>query len=157
MWFFPLVSIKHNVNITDVIHTKTQDGKGLCDAHFAHRTAALKRFLKTAQTKQVAKIKLETALCDTLCFQKHRFANTAVQLFKVDCERLQNFSSLKSVQKIGDEAKEYYSRANHYVFETESFAKFRSFDMTNPENWARVLFRVRVILHSSIRPGALPI
>jgi hypothetical protein len=40
--------------IKNIVRTETQDGKSLLDAHFAHATALVKRWLRTiVQNKQV--------------------------------------------------------------------------------------------------------
>ena len=42
----PIISIVHDVQVTRFIHTETQDGKWLLDAHFATCTKWVREYLK---------------------------------------------------------------------------------------------------------------
>ena len=43
----------NKIKVTRYIHTETQDGKGLIDAHFAKGTAHLLKFMKTSQQNRI--------------------------------------------------------------------------------------------------------
>lgn len=55
--------------IRNFIHTETQDGKSLLDAHFAHTTALIMRYLRRVQDNQLNKVtSASEMIVDGLCF-----------------------------------------------------------------------------------------
>lgn len=48
-----ILNTSNQIRIVRFIHTETQDGKGLIDAHFAKGTAHLTKFMKTSQQNRI--------------------------------------------------------------------------------------------------------
>ena len=98
------------------MHTETQDGKSLLDAHFANATALIKRFLRRVRQNALNKVTSPAELAEALADQgglKH----CGVQLVCFDTEVSQRLASIKELLKpTAEEMAEYFSRANEYRY-----------------------------------------
>ena len=77
------------------IHTETQDGKGILDAHFSVSTQHLRSFMKNVRPNCIRHIKTPKALAAALAWN-NGLANSIVQLVEVNREwmlQLFNFIS----------------------------------------------------------------
>lgn len=52
--------------INNFVHTETQDGKSLLDAHFAHATAIVKRYLRRVRNNRLNKVTSPSELVDAI-------------------------------------------------------------------------------------------
>lgn len=99
------------VKVTRLVHTETQDGKGLIDAHFAIATRHLITYIVTTRDNVATANELAFALT-----QNGGIPNSFVQLVRVDDARLQRLATgLASIEKssMGSPA---YSRLNDVEF-----------------------------------------
>ena len=99
----------NTIKVTRYIHTETQDGKGLIDAHFAKGTAHLVKFMKTSQQNKIRVIATAKGLAAALAWGGG-IQNSFVQLITLDRSKLQELSRI--VAKVVKEAKAYFARCN---------------------------------------------
>jgi hypothetical protein len=71
--------------IRSFVHSETQDGKSLLDAHFAHATALIKRFLKRVRQNLLNKVTSPAELAEALADQGG-LKNCGVQLIIFDLD-----------------------------------------------------------------------
>lgn len=152
--FIPILNAHYRLKISQVIHTETQDGKGLIDAHFAHASMWLQRFLLTVQVNKVNTINTEWQLAEALCW-RGGMPNSFVQLVRCNRNRLDAVN--KALAKSSDSGDEYFSRANHYIYNVpeDSGKEWKSLDLTKEENWTKATYQFRVFAHSGIGDGVL--
>jgi hypothetical protein len=105
--------------IKNIIQNETQDGKSLLDAHFAHATAAIKRWLQRKQ-----QIKHEEAASPkdlTLALLYHGgLQNCGVQKVNFDSDVKESLVELaKKLVDISSLLKDYFSRCNEINFYTK--------------------------------------
>ena len=63
-----ILNTSSQIRIVRFIHTETQDGKGLIDAHFAKGTAHLMKFMKTSQQNRIRTIATAKGLAAALAW-----------------------------------------------------------------------------------------
>jgi hypothetical protein len=102
--------------IRSFVHSETQDGKSLLDAHFAHATALIKRFLKRVRQNLLNKVTSPAELAEALADQGG-LKNCGVQLIIFDLEVTRKLEELKqqlsgACKQMGD----YFGRANEFRF-----------------------------------------
>jgi hypothetical protein len=106
--------------IRNYVHTETQDGKSLLDAHFAHSTAKVKRFLKTVRPNMINKVTSPSELAEALS-SHGGLRHTGVQLVCFDQEVAKVLSTIKEMLDPSSEAMgEYFARANEFQYYPDS-------------------------------------
>ena len=108
-----ILNTQNDIRITRYIHTETQDGKGLIDAHFAKGSAHLIRFMKTSQQNRILTIATAKGLAAALAWGG-RIQNSFVQLVSLDRDKLTKLSA--SISRVVKEIKAYFSRCNDIFF-----------------------------------------
>jgi len=100
--------------IESFLHTETQDGKSLLDAHFATSNRHLLTFVKTWRTNRVTRINTARGLAYALSF-KFGLKNSMVQLVEFDFAMLNQLKTIfdKLIVKCGM----YYNRTNQIIFQ----------------------------------------
>ena len=103
--------------IKSFLHTETQDGKSLLDAHFATSNRHLLNFMKTWRTNRITRINTAQGLSYALSFN-FGLKNSMVQLVEFDFPKLESLKAIfdKLITKCGS----YYSRANEITFTKSS-------------------------------------
>jgi hypothetical protein len=125
------------------VHSETQDGKSLLDAHFAHATALIKRFLKRVRQNLLNKVTSPSELAEALADQGG-LKNCAVQLVNFDLEVCRQLAELqKQLHGASKQLGSFFARANEFRFITEK-----------DEDDGRQS-TVRVIAYSGIGNGAV--
>lgn len=105
-----LINTRSPVKTARFIHTETQDGKGLVDAHFATAMAHVLRFMRTSQRNRIRAIATPRGLAAALAWNGG-VTNSGVQLVRMDNDKKQTV--LKVVEPIGDMLKSKdFSRCN---------------------------------------------
>jgi hypothetical protein len=98
------------------VHSETQDGKSLLDAHFAHATAVIKRFLRRVRQNLLNKVTSPAELAEALADQgglKH----CGVQLLCFDAQVSERLASIKELlEPAAKEMTDFFSRANEYRY-----------------------------------------
>ena len=139
------------IRIERKIHTETQDGKSLLDAHFARGTKQVVKYLKTSSAAENKRIGTPEELAKALAWNGG-IPNSAVLLVAVDRdERLPAFNHI--IHGCSEKALEYFSRANEIEFLDGSEAASK-LDLTDEASWAAFSFDIRVWTHSGVGTGA---
>ena len=94
----------NKIKVTCYIHTETQDGKGLIDAHSAKGTAHLEKFMKTSQQNKIRVIATAKGLAATLAW------GGGIQI-TLDRKKLRAI-----IAKVAKEAKAYFARCNDMFY-----------------------------------------
>ena len=125
------------IRISRLIHTETQEGKGLLDAHFARGTRQVFKYIKTCKQVENKKVGTSGELAGALAWNGG-IQNSIVQHVRVDREFLKTFE--ESMDSCSTAALDYYSRANDcfYVDELNN----SNFLVTDSRSWNSVYFRV---------------
>ena len=114
----PLLSMQHNVKITRFIHTETQDGKSLLDAHFATCTKWVREYLKEGHNAVTA-AQLFAAL-----MSHGGLPNTLAKLICHDRTKLQRLFSF--LQELSNQIGSAKKRANDIFFIYPKFEIFKT-------------------------------
>ena len=61
-----ILGVHHMLSITRIIHTETQDGKGLIDAHFAQGTHKIHRYVAATKANTVKRVATPTQVAQAL-------------------------------------------------------------------------------------------
>jgi hypothetical protein len=138
------------IRIKRYIHTETQDGKSLLDAHFARGTRQVVKYIKTCPSVQVKQVAAPEELAKALAWN-HGIQNSCVQHVKVNRNHMDGFD--KFLAKCSKEALEFFSRSNDIVYLSESNSS--DYDVTDPCSWEFVSFAIRVFAYSGIGEGAV--
>ncbi|KNC87637.1 hypothetical protein SARC_00267 [Sphaeroforma arctica JP610] len=113
--YLVLLNLTCSIQIVRFIHTETQDGKGLLDAHFARGGGHVNNFMKSSKRNRIKKIATPKDLAAALAW-KGGIQNAFVQLIAIDRKgRLQTF--IEQTKKIVDAAGKFFTRANDVIFE----------------------------------------
>ena len=141
--------------IESFIHSETQDGKSLLDAHFATSNRHLLVFMKTWRTNRVTRINTARGLSFALSFNLG-LKNSMIQLVDVNHTRLENIRLV--FDKLIKECSDYYSRANcikfHKPFCNEVWEHFNN-DETHDyfiDQIKKTSFSFSVMAYSNIDP-----
>lgn len=98
--------------INNLVHTETQDGKSLLDAHFAHATAIDKRYLRRVRNNRLNKVTSPSELVDALS-SRGGLQNCGVQLVGFDDDVAQKLKMLSDDMSLASKKlKEYFTRCN---------------------------------------------
>ena len=146
-----ILNTSSQIRIVRFIHTETQDGKGLIDAHFAKGTAHLMKFMKTSQQNRIRTIATAKGLAAALAWGGG-IQNSFVQLITLDREKLQKLSA--AIGKVVKEAKGYFARCND-TFYMECEGKWATQKLTGIEELtkAEIVFNIRCFAYSGIGDG----
>jgi hypothetical protein len=150
----PLLNVMSSgIKILSIIHTETQDGKGLADGHFSVAFKHVVEYLITRLMNLFRKVCTPAALTDALA-SKNGLNNSSVQLNYIDREKQEQLETMLS--SISAQASEYFARANEYIFnpDADDAAEWAQLDLSKVENWATICFEIRVRAYSRIGSGA---
>ena len=111
-----LLNIKmySKIFISEYIHSETQDGKTILDAHFATTNRHLITFMKVWRENRITKVQTAAGLAFALSFNTG-VRNTMVQLIDPDRNVLGELEN--KLTAIVKKMKEYYTRANHIFYQ----------------------------------------
>ena len=127
--------------IRTFIHTETQDGKSLLDAHFAHATALIKRYLRRVNDNQLNKVTSASEIVEALS-SRGGLQNCGTQLVSFDsdvCSKLDDLAG--RFGDIPNKMKEYFSRANEITYFPEE------------DSECGKKFELHVKAYSNVSPG----
>ena len=112
-----LLNIKwcNQIYISQFIHSETQDGKTILDAHFAVSARHLDIYMKLWICNGVRRIQTPKGLAFGLS-SNHGVQNSMVQLVHIDHEKLESLK--KRLMPLHNQCKEYFSRINSTYFQT---------------------------------------
>ena len=131
-------NMKGKIFISQFIHSETQDGKTILDAHFATTNRHLIVFMKIWRDNRVTRIQTPAGLAFALSFNAG-IRNTMVQLIEPNRSVLQSLES--KLTQIVKGMKDYFTRANHiYYMEPDDEQLFETKDII--ENIKTLRFRV---------------
>ena len=102
--------------IRSFVHSETQDGKSLLDAHFAHATALIKRFLRRVRQNILNNVTSPVELAKALADQGS-LKNCAVQLVTFDLDVSSKLEELRlEIEPASTKLGDYFARANEFWF-----------------------------------------
>ena len=130
--------------ILNVVHTETQDGKSLLDAHFAHATFLVKRFLQRVRANKQNQVTSPGELVGALAYNGG-LQNCGVQLVLFDGEVMEKLERIKEddmMKKAVKKLKEYFGRCNEINY-------FPDDDSSDGK-----IFRIHAKAYSGASPGA---
>jgi hypothetical protein len=107
--FIPILSASCGVHISKYIHTETQDGKGLIDAHFARGSNHVDFFIQEGQDAATPRQVYESLISNG------GLSNSGAQLIGINREHLQKFED--ELQPLLQKFKRLVPRANEIVFD----------------------------------------
>lgn len=108
---------KYGLKIFEYLHTETQDGKSLLDAHFAKAARFLRNFLKNFRHNKFAKIFTGADLAEALSSGRG-MVNSIVQKIQLNQDKLDEFK--EAAEPILGQVSEYFSRVNHIYFDDDT-------------------------------------
>lgn len=103
--------------ISEFIHSETQDGKTILDAHFAVSARHLDMFMKVWVNNGIKRIQTPRGLAFGLS-SNNGVNNSMVQLVEINNEKLEEFE--KTFLPLQKQLKQYFSRVNNIYFEKPS-------------------------------------
>ena len=107
------MNMKGKIFISEFIHSETQDGKTILDAHFATTNRHLMVFMKIWRVNRITRVQTPAGLAFALSFNAG-IQNTMVQLIEPNRSVLDKIESeLTQVVKV---MKDYFTRANHIFY-----------------------------------------
>jgi hypothetical protein len=140
-----------NIRIERIVHTETQDGKSLLDAHFARGTKQAVKYIKTCPSSENKQIGTPKELGMALAWNGG-IQNACVQLVNVD--RRGRLPELRAcLDSCGLQAMEFFGRANEIRFVDEKNAS--KYAIWDPRSWDHFSFTIRVWAYSGVGEGAL--
>ena len=136
--------------ISAFVHTETQDGKSLLDAHFATSNQHLILFMKTWHSNRITRINTARGLAYALSFNLG-LKNSMVQLVEINRQTVEHLKKIfdKLIVKLG----EYYNRANHIVFDktcTSGWSNSEINQDNHVENIKNSTFNFAVMAYSNV-------
>ena len=108
------MKMKGKLFVNDFIHSETQHGKTILDAHFASTNRHLKNFMLTYTQNRVTRIQTPHGLAFSLSFNTG-VKNTMVQLIELNEMKLNEISI--AVHQVVKNLKTYFTRVNHIYYE----------------------------------------
>lgn len=144
--------------IKKFMHSETQDGKCLIDAHFAHATFHVLRYLKSIRRNRTQQATTPLELVIALA-SFGGLQNCGVQLVSFDEES--KFAKLEAyanvVSSVCTEVQEYFSRANEIVYfpDKDCEREWAKKDLSVSENLKTVQYSLKVFAYSRIGEGAM--
>lgn len=114
--FIPLLNIMHigDIFIERLIHTETQDGKGICDSHFAIAMKHIKYFIHNFIQNRKVNIKSPRGLAKALAWNGG-IHNSIVQLVETDRKFLEIMANVLSV--LAKKLETYFNKILDVSFE----------------------------------------
>ena len=111
-----LLNIKfiNKVFVSEYLHSETQDGKTILDAHYGTCVRHLKKFMKVWRPNVVTRIQTPKGLAFALTYSGG-LLNSIVQLVEIDHTKLESIR--QRFEPITHKLKEYFNRVNHIYFE----------------------------------------
>jgi hypothetical protein len=95
--------------IRNFVHMETQDGKSLLDAHFAHATALIKRYLCRVRDNRLNQVTSAFELIAALC-SRGGLQNCGAQLVAFDRDVSNKLEALANRLKgVSETMKEYFA------------------------------------------------
>ena len=85
--------LKGKILIKEFIHSETQDGKTILDAHFAVAVITLLEFMKTCRANRITKIQTPSGLAKALSYRGGT-PNSIVHLIELDRSRLEQIKNM---------------------------------------------------------------
>jgi hypothetical protein len=140
--------------IERLFHTEVQDGKGPCDSHGAIAHQRVKRFiLKRSDKTELKTVCTPSQLAEAIG-HNNGLKNSGIQLVNFDQ------SVDEAIQKMFEPCKkradEYFSRSMEILFlPSNDKVNWKHLDLTEPENWQKICFRLRVWAYSGIGDGQI--
>ena len=111
-WYSPL-----KLKIVTFIHTETQDGKTVLDAHFARCMRYLDHFMKTWKRNKITRINTPNGLGFALAYNGG-MTNVMVQVLKTNRNFVSNIQHI--FEPVMVKLKQYFTRVNHVEFISNS-------------------------------------
>ena len=108
------IKMKGKLFVSDFIHSETQHGKTILDAHFASTNCHLKNFMLTYTQNRVTRIQTPHGLAFSLSFNTG-VKNTMVQLIEMNEMKLKDISI--ALDQVVKNSKTYFTRVNHIYYE----------------------------------------
>lgn len=130
--------------IENIVRTETQDGKSLLDAHFAHATSLVKRYLRRVRDNRQNQVTSPSELVEALS-SLGGLQNCGTQLVLFDGsvdKELQSFCGNEMMEKAAKKMKKYFGRCN----------ELRYFPTDDRDNGK--LFSMHAKAYSDVSPGA---
>ena len=111
-----LLNIKffNKIFISEYLHSETQDGKTILDAHYGTCVRHLKKFMKVWRPNVVTRIQTPKGLAFALTY-RGGLLNSIVQLVEIDHIQLETLR--QKFEPITQKLKEYFTRVNHIYFQ----------------------------------------
>ena len=107
------MKMKNKIFISEYIHSETQDGKTILDAHFATTNRHILRFMKIWRENRITRVQTPAGLAFALSFNSG-IRNTMIQLIEPNRNILSNLET--KMEKIIKAMKKYYTRVNHIYY-----------------------------------------
>ena len=108
------IKMRGKVFVDGFIHTETQHGKTILDAHFASTNRHLKNFMLTYTQNRVTRIQTPLGLAYALSFNTG-VRNTMVQLIELDEAKLEEISIV--LEPVVKHSKNFFTRLNHIYYD----------------------------------------
>jgi hypothetical protein len=140
------------IRIERVIHSETQDGKCLIDAHFARGTRQVIMYIKTTSTTENKRVTSPRELAEALAWNGG-IQNSSVHYLQLDRSRPTEFK--EAIATAATTAMDFFSRASEIQFVKESFRNNKDLCLSDPESCKEIVFRLRAWAYSGIGEGAL--
>ena len=84
--------------------------------------------------------------------------HVGVQLAAVDRDTIEKGGRLEKIvqfmKPMADQALEYFSRCNEIIYDVEEDPQWKCFDLSKPEHWDQVSFKIRAYAYSNVGKGA---
>jgi regulator of extracellular matrix RemA (YlzA/DUF370 family) len=123
-----------SIRINRLIHSETQDGKCLIDAHFARGTRQVVMYIKTTSSAENKQVHSPKELAEALnC--NGGIQNSYVHYIGFDRARLSQFATV--IDKASDQAMEFFSRASDIEFVDKRF-RVAGLCALNPAAWKEI-------------------
>ena len=147
------LNTNNDIRITRYIHTETQDGKVLIDAHFTKGSAHLVRFMKMSQNNRIRSIATAKGLDAALAWGGG-IQNSFIQLVSLDRVKLTKLSA--SISGVFKEIKAYFARCNDTFFlECEDDWARQKLKSVEEIISAKVTFKIKCFAYSGIGDGVI--
>jgi len=147
----PLLNVVYEpkgLGITEFIHTETQDGKTILDAHFARCMKFINHFMSNCIRNQVIKINTPGALGYALS-HNGGIKNVGVQV--VNCNMAETRQIEQKFEHVTKVLKSYFSRVNHaYFYPKQKVSIETTTDMCACDILKTMIFDIGVQSYSNI-------
>jgi hypothetical protein len=140
-----------HIRIKRLIHSETQDGKCLIDAHFTRGTRHVIRYIKTTPSTENKRVTSPKELAEALDWNGG-IQNSRVQLIALDRTKLSQFT--KAIEDITAQALEYFSRLSDIHFVSERFRRpTSSLCASDPSSWNEIELKWHAWAYNGIGEG----